>query len=103
MKTNVLGIAAAALLLAGCTVGPDYQKPTPAVPGEWTEKGSAVDPATSRVTAQAAVVTEWWKTFGDDELTSLVERAAASNLDLKLAGSRIREARGLRGVSAGAL
>jgi len=103
MKTTLLGILTATLLITGCTVGPDYQKPTPAVPGDWTEKGSAVDPAVSRVTNQAAVVAEWWKTFGDDELTSLVERAAATNLDLRLAESRIREARGLRGVSAGAL
>jgi NodT family efflux transporter outer membrane factor (OMF) lipoprotein len=103
MKTNMLGVVTAALLLAGCTVGPDYEKPTHAVPGDWTEKGSALDPATSRVTSQAAVVAEWWKTFGDDELTSLIERAAVTNLDLKLAESRIREARGLRGVSAGAL
>src|SRR5262245_18634662 len=103
MKTNVLGFVAAALLWAGCTVGPDYEKPTPKTPVDWSEKGTGLDPATSRVTSQAAAVAEWWKTFGDPELTSLVERAAQSNLDLKLAGARVREARGLRGVTAGAL
>jgi multidrug efflux system outer membrane protein len=102
MKTNTLGILAAALLLAGCTVGPDYEKPSPSVPGDWIEKGDGLDPATSRVTNQAAV-TEWWKSFRDPQLTSLVERATRSNLDLKLAEARLREARGLRGVSAGAL
>jgi outer membrane protein, multidrug efflux system len=102
MKTNTLGILAAALLLAGCTVGPDYEKPSPSVPGDWIEKGDGLDPATSRVTNQA-VVTEWWKSFRDPQLTSLVERATRSNLDLKLAEARLREARGLRGVSAGAL
>jgi NodT family efflux transporter outer membrane factor (OMF) lipoprotein len=55
------------------------------------------------VNRQAAVVAEWWKTFRDAELTSLVDRALESNLDLKLAEARVREARGLRGVSAGAL
>jgi NodT family efflux transporter outer membrane factor (OMF) lipoprotein len=103
MKTNVAGFVTAVLLLAGCTVGPDYEKPTPNLPSDWTEKGSALDPVTSRVTRQAAAVAQWWKTFGDDELTSLIERAALSNLDLKLAEARVREARGLRGVSAGAL
>jgi len=103
MKTNAFGFAAAALLWAGCTVGPDYGRPSHPVPSDWTEKGTGLDPATSRVTSQTAAVAEWWKAFRDDELTSIVERAAKSNLDLKLAAARVREARGLRGVSAGAL
>ncbi|HEV3026956.1 MAG TPA: efflux transporter outer membrane subunit [Planctomycetota bacterium] len=98
-----LSFAAGLLALAACSVGPDYQKPVSSVPADWSEKGSALDPAASRVTTQAAQVAEWWKSFKDAELTSLMERAAQSNLDLKLAESRIREARGLRGVSAGAL
>src|SRR6185436_14335280 len=103
MKTKTTGILAALLLLAGCTVGPDYQKPNPSVPSEWTEKGTGLDPATSRVNSRTAAVTEWWKTFKDPELTSLIERAAQSNLALKLAQARVREARGLQGVSTGAL
>jgi NodT family efflux transporter outer membrane factor (OMF) lipoprotein len=103
MKTKLLSVTVAALLLAGCAVGPDYQAPKSSVPGDWSDKGNGLDPATSRVKSQAAVVADWWKTFGDAELTSLVERAAVSNLDLKLAEARIREARGLRGVTAGAM
>jgi len=103
MKTNTTGILAALLLLAGCTVGPDYQKPNHPIPADWTEKGTGLDPATSRVNSQTAAVTEWWTTFKDPELTSLIERAAQSNLDLKLAQARVREARGLQGVSTGAL
>ena len=103
MKRNAFGFVAASLVWAGCTVGPDYVTPDHAVPSDWMEKGTGLDPATSRVTSRAARVAEWWKSFRDDELTSLVERAAQSNLDLKLAAARVREARGLRGVSAGAL
>ena len=95
--------APALLALAACSVGPDYVKPSPGMPSDWSEKGTGLDPATSRVTSQAAALAEWWKSFGDEELTSLIERAAQSNLDLKLAEARIREARGLRGISAGAL
>jgi len=44
----------------------------------------------------------WWTTFNDPLLNSLIDRAAASNLDLKVAEARIREARAQRGiVSAG--
>ncbi|HVR86870.1 MAG TPA: efflux transporter outer membrane subunit [Planctomycetota bacterium] len=103
MNPTKLSLASGLLALASCAVGPDYQKPTPQVPGDWSEKASALDPATSRVTPQPAQVAEWWRTFRDAELTSLVDRAVQSNLDLRIAASRIREARGLRGVSAGAL
>jgi NodT family efflux transporter outer membrane factor (OMF) lipoprotein len=96
-------VVSALLALAACSVGPDYEKPSPAMPADWSEKGSELDPARSRATNRAADVAEWWKAFRDPELTSLVDRAARSNLDLKLAEARIREARGLRGVSAGAL
>ncbi len=103
MSTLNLSSALALLALAACTVGPDYVTPSPSVPGDWAEKGTGLDAAGSRVTSQAAAVAEWWKTFQDEGLTSLVERAAQSNLDLKLAEARVREARGLRGVSSGAL
>jgi len=103
MRITRYAIALALLALAACTVGPDYQMPAPPMPAQWSEKGSDLDPVTSRATSQAARVTEWWKTFRDSELTSLIGRAAESNLDLKLAESRIREARGLRAYSAGAL
>jgi multidrug efflux system outer membrane protein len=103
MKSTRYSFAVVLLALAACSVGPDYQKPSPSMPGDWSEKGSALDPATSRITLQTAEVAEWWKSFKDAELTSLVKRAAQSNLDLKLAEARVREARGLRGVSAGAL
>ena len=45
----------------------------------------------------------WWDAFDDPVLVSLVERAFASNLDLKLAESRILQARAARGISAAGL
>jgi NodT family efflux transporter outer membrane factor (OMF) lipoprotein len=45
-------------------------------------------------------VVRWWDSFEDQVLTSLVERAAASNLDLRQAEARIREARAVRGAGA---
>jgi len=43
---------------------------------------------------------QWWSTFNDPLLTTLISRAVASNLDLRLAVARIREARAVRGVVA---
>jgi NodT family efflux transporter outer membrane factor (OMF) lipoprotein len=57
---------------------------------------SNIAPGTS--TADAAV-RNWWVTFNDPELTSLIDRAVAANLDLKIASSRLLEARAARRVT----
>jgi NodT family efflux transporter outer membrane factor (OMF) lipoprotein len=44
-------------------------------------------------------VERWWSTFKDPELDSLIERAVNANLDLKIAASRLLEARAARGVA----
>jgi NodT family efflux transporter outer membrane factor (OMF) lipoprotein len=100
LKTS---FAAALLALAACAVGPDYERPARPMPVDWTEKANTLDPATSRARGGPAEVAEWWKSFRDPELSGLIVRAAESNLDLRLAEARVREARGLRGVAAGAL
>jgi outer membrane protein, multidrug efflux system len=90
------------LIFSACTaVGPDFKRPEASVPGRWTgtEKSGETVP-------QAAVDKElahWWNAFNDPLLTSLEERAASSNLDLKLAETRIRQARATRAIAADGL
>src|SRR5213595_3511127 len=81
------------LLLTGCAVGPNYKRPLVPVPEQWT-----VAPARGTST-QALETDEWWSSFRDPELNSLVERSASRNLDLKLALERVQEARAARGVA----
>jgi NodT family efflux transporter outer membrane factor (OMF) lipoprotein len=72
--------------LTGCTVGPDYQGPeTREAPRRWVLDGGSVP---SR-TVEGAVDTVWWKSFRDSQLSSLVERLVAQNLDLKTAAERV--------------
>jgi multidrug efflux system outer membrane protein len=80
--------------LTGCLVGPEYQPPQMQVPAGWTGPAS-VEPAP--VDVQELV--HWWTAFNDPALTSLVDRAVAFNLDLKLAEARIRQARAARGIA----
>ena len=80
------------LLLAGCAVGPNYKRPQVAVPNQWT-----VAPARGTST-KPPEKDEWWSSFQDPELNSLIERAVGRNLDLKLALERVQEARAARGV-----
>lgn len=86
-------VAFTAALLAGCTVGPDYRPPATAVPQHYLE------PADGGLSS--AELAHWWRSFSDPELSSLVERAVALNLDVQTAAARIREARA-REVVAGA-
>jgi NodT family efflux transporter outer membrane factor (OMF) lipoprotein len=80
-------IASAALTLAACEVGPDYQKPETALPVTWlADEARAAD-------AKASVDQQWWNNFHDPVLTQLIERATTGNLDIKIAETRILEAR----------
>lgn len=81
-----------ALILSGCAVGPRYQRPSVAVPNNWTvDQGAG--------TAAGATSVQWWKSFNDDEFNRLIERAVNANLDLKLAATRVAEARAQAGIA----
>src|SRR5437762_917416 len=90
-------LASATVLVAGCAVGPNYKTPQTAVPA--TFSGAATtQPATQSTTAPTAPVDAWWRTFNDPTLDRLIDQARQSNLDLRLAEARVREARAERGV-----
>src|SRR6266403_1042599 len=80
-------------LFAGCAVGPNYKRPQVAVPTQWTVS------ATRGTETKSLETDEWWASFQDPELNSLVERSASRNLDLKLALERVQEGRAARGVA----
>jgi NodT family efflux transporter outer membrane factor (OMF) lipoprotein len=84
LKPYGLPVALASLLSA-CAVGPDYTPPKVQTPAHWTQATTAQ--------AKAPRLDDWWKTFNDPVLNRLIQDAITSNLDVKLAESRIREAR----------
>jgi len=81
---------AAALLLAGCTVGPDYERPHDAQPPAWKEAGPWKQAAPADAIAKGA----WWEVFGDSTLNEL-QRHAAANQDLQAAVARVGQARAI--------
>lgn len=89
-KKPLLYIAVAAALLAGCSMGPAYQRPVNELPETW-----------SGAPAQGRTLTgdRWWTVYGDATLDRLVEEALASNQDLALATARLDEARALARVA----
>jgi NodT family efflux transporter outer membrane factor (OMF) lipoprotein len=87
-------VLALGLVLQGCTVGPDYHRPTVAgADGQWSQAAAAVNAAPVDVTP--------WQALGDTALTGLIEAAVAHNLDLREAEANLRAARAQRDAAAG--
>jgi len=86
-------VTAALVLLAGCTVGPNYQPPTVMTPAQWSA------PLTNGISSQEPQAGAWWKCFHDLKLDSLIARAVATNLDLRIAEARVRQARAQLGFA----
>ena len=89
-----VALMALALILPGCTVGPDYH-PVSAealkVPGHFA---SAPQPSQSQ-----ADIAVWWTGFKDPVLSSLIAAAMSANIDIDAARGRLRAARSaLRGA-----
>jgi multidrug efflux system outer membrane protein len=84
MTARIIPYVAAAAVMAGCAVGPDYERPAVDVPAGYRD-----------VPAQgvAAKSERWWMLYGDPVLDQLVEEALANNRDLELATARVDEAR----------
>ncbi len=89
-RYGLLLLGTTCALVVGCEVGPT---PTPVLPDAWT----GVSEGTNR---EAPVTDAWWRTFEDDTLDELIFLAGERNLDLRIAASRVREARAAYGIAA---
>jgi len=122
MLVATAGLVGVAVLVAACTVGPNFVRPTPQTPAHWSDRAiappaqtnrpatltnqppaltdqpsaapSSEPPPVSHVTEQSNELRGWWSGFNDPMLSSLIDRAVSSNLDLRTAMLRIEEALG---------
>lgn len=78
------------ILLAGCAVGPDFKEPIVETPGSYRLATMPVDTEEDL---------KWWEIFGDPVLYTLVMTALENNRDLKIAVSRIEQARAALGFT----
>jgi NodT family efflux transporter outer membrane factor (OMF) lipoprotein len=101
----VLGLA---LLGGGCTsfpdfihngfkVGPNYQRPPAPLAPAW------IDAANARVKSVPTDYSAWWTTFGDPVLNDLVRIAYQQNVNVRVAATRVLEARAARAIAVGDL
>lgn len=84
------------LSLAGCVVGPDFEKPENRLAQlDLTPR----DYADAAKTFEGSVPAEWWTLFNDSTLIQLQSRAQAGNLDLQIATERIEQSRAQFGIA----
>jgi multidrug efflux system outer membrane protein len=89
-RTMRLGaLAAAAMILSACTVGPDYKQPVAQTPPEWQTDSywRVAEPS------HAPLAPDWWKQYGDDMLNGFQDQALAQNQTLAAASAHYAQAR----------
>lgn len=87
MKALHCTLILVSVVLAGCTVGPDYVRPQNA-------KIHLLDVGqnTYKNTIPAAASDHWWRLYQDTVLDSLIIQALQSNSDIRMAAANIRAA-----------
>jgi multidrug efflux system outer membrane protein len=83
-----------ALLLAGCTVGPNYERPAISTPHSFR----APEPLPADQAASLADL-KWFEVFKDPELQKLVRAGLVQNYDLRDAVTRVEQARANLGIT----
>jgi outer membrane protein, multidrug efflux system len=91
MKAAAL-VSLLAFVIGGCTVGPNYSRPTILTPDNHRD---ALEP----LKAESLADIPWWELFKDPVLQELTRDALRNNYDLRTAAARVEEARAQIGVS----
>jgi NodT family efflux transporter outer membrane factor (OMF) lipoprotein len=89
MGRAALAALAAGLPLVGCMVGPDYSPPAIALAP--FHNAQAVDSRAAK--SPPPPLDRWWTGFDDPQLTRVIERVVAENLDIQASMERVSEAR----------
>ena len=91
--------ALASVVLSGCVLGPDYQRPDSSVPVEFRHTPGWKVAQPSELSSSVA----WWSLYQDASLADLLKQLETSNQNLRAAEAAWREARALVGGSRSAL
>src|SRR5262245_24830622 len=94
MKARLMSVLIIVILGASCKVGPNYQRPKVQAPDNYR---AAVNPA--QPNAQTLADEKWFDVFKDDKLQELIRQALVSNYDLRVAVTRVDQARAQYGIT----
>jgi outer membrane protein, multidrug efflux system len=85
---TVCGVAVG-LFCAGCTVGPNYNRPSAPVPAKWEVQ----QPWREAQPRDEVPKTAWWTVFHDDDLNGLENQLITANQTLKVSIATFEQAR----------
>lgn len=88
MKSSLLPL----VLLAGCTMGPNFERPAAPTSGGYAEVAKPPRKAPAAALGEGPAY-GWWKAFGSAELNALVDRAMANNRSLEASNATLDRAR----------
>ena len=86
-----IGLLTLSLLLSGCMLGPDYQRPALETPAQFKQ----IEGWTLAKPGDELARGQWWQLYNDAELNALVERLNVSNQNLTASEAQFRQARAL--------
>ena len=103
-----LAVLLATAGLVGCTVGPNYKRPSVDVPGAY--RGVAPDASDKgyqqveqqpapQAAAQSLGDEKWWNVFQDPALQDLIRTALKNNYDVRIAATRVLQAQAQLGIT----
>src|SRR5579863_1279151 len=89
-------LCALGISLAGCTVGPNYKRPSTDAPIAY--RGLKAEEAAGDST-QSLGEQKWWEVFQDEQLQKLIRTALQQNFDARIAAARVLEAEAQVGLA----
>jgi outer membrane protein, multidrug efflux system len=95
-RLRAVAVLPVVFALFGCAVGPNYKRPNVDVPP--TYRGAAV--SNTAASDPASLGDEkWWAVFQDEALQGLIRTALQQNYDLRIAATRVLQARAQLGIT----
>lgn len=97
MRRSLLSLAVASILLGGCSLIPDYQRPASPVDSLWPSEAGGAQ------TVTAAADLDWRAFFKDPALQGLIDTALVNNRDLRVAALNVEAYAAQRQIQRSAL
>ncbi len=94
VKRRFFAAATTMVLLSGCMVGPDYQRPPVTAPGVFR-----ASPTPTAPDAKSIADFKWFEVFSDEQLQELIRTALVQNYDLRDVIARVDAARANLGIT----
>ena len=96
-KTAFFGVIGVVLLVGGCMLAPEYNRPDTSVSDAWPTGAAYANPSAVETVDSVTSLT-WREFFPDPKMQHVISTALTNNLDLRLAALNVERARALYGI-----